>query len=121
MFLTIQELELMKIIWELGEASVAQVKQRYQTHFDLAYTTIMTVLSRLVKKGMLKQRKSGRAFQYSAVYSREAVAEAALDNFARIFFNGSREAIAEFCRRDYSVPPLAGGPQETVPIDETLL
>jgi BlaI family penicillinase repressor len=122
MILTVQELELMMIIWERGEASVAQVRQHYQTEHDLAYTTIMTVLSRLEKKGMLKQRKAGKAFLYSALHSRETVAGAAIDNLARIFFNGSLDSIAEFCRRDSSLsPPSAPAPQETDVIDETLL
>jgi BlaI family transcriptional regulator, penicillinase repressor len=98
MFLTIQELELMSIIWNLGEASVAQVKEAYQADRNLAYTTIMTILSRLEKKGMLKQRKAGKAFFYSAVHSREEVAEAAIDNLSRIFFGGSRESLVQFCQ-----------------------
>lgn len=122
MFLTVQELELMKIVWDLGEASVAQVRQRYQPEHSRAYTTIMTVLSRLEKKGMLKQRKSGKAFVYSAIHSREAVAEAALDNLARIFFDGSRDSIAEFCRRSPSpASPSAPPSPDTGPIDEILL
>jgi len=112
----------MKIVWELGEASVAQVKQHYQSEHSLAYTTIMTVLSRLEKKGMLKQRKAGKAFFYSAVYSREAVAEAAIDNLARIFFNGSRNLIVEFCRGDQSlVTPRERPAIRPEVIDETLL
>jgi BlaI family transcriptional regulator, penicillinase repressor len=122
MFLTVQELELMKIVWDLGEASVAQVRQRYQPEHSRAYTTIMTVLSRLEKKGMLKQRKSGKAFFYSAVHSREVVAGAVIDNLARIFFNGSRDSIAEFCRRGPSVssPSAPSAPNPGL-IDETLL
>lgn len=122
MFLTLQELELMKIIWDLREASGAQVREIYRAEYDLAYTTIMTVLSRLEKKGMLKQRKSGKAFYYSATHSREEVAEAALDNLARIFFNGSREKVADFCRGN---PGAARPPQHqestAAHIDETLL
>jgi BlaI family transcriptional regulator, penicillinase repressor len=122
MLLTVQELELMRIVWDLGEANVAQVRQRYQPEHNRAYTTIMTVLSRLEKKGMLKQRKSGKAFYYSAVYSQEAVAEAAIDNLARIFFNGSRGSIAEFCLQSHSVSSSSAPPaQDTAQMDETLL
>ncbi|MBZ5534810.1 MAG: BlaI/MecI/CopY family transcriptional regulator [Acidobacteriia bacterium] len=122
MFLTVQELELMKIVWDLGEASVAQVRQRYQPERSRAYTTIMTVLSRLEKKGMLKQRKSGKAFFYSAVHSREVMTEAVIDELARIFFNSSRDSLAEFCRRNPSVssPPARSAPNPGS-IDETLL
>lgn len=122
LFLTVQELELMKIIWELGEASVAEVRQRYQNEHPLAYTTVMTVLSRLERKGMLKQRKSGKAFYYSAVHAREELAEAAIDILARIFFKGSRESLIDFCRgaapRSKTVPPSGA---RSAAIDETLL
>ncbi|MDD5542566.1 MAG: BlaI/MecI/CopY family transcriptional regulator [Acidobacteriia bacterium] len=122
LFLTIQELELMKIIWESGEASVAEVRQKYQNDHPLAYTTIMTVLSRLERKGMLKQRKSGKAFYYSAVHGREALAETALDILARIFFKGSRQALIDFCR-GATARPKAVAPPESKPasIDDSLL
>lgn len=122
LFLTLQELELMKIIWDRGEASVAQVKETYGADYKLAYTTIMTVLSRLQKKGMLKQRKSGKAFYYSAVHPREKLAEVGVDNLARIFFSGSREAMAEFCRSGRLRTPVEPKRKaEPAGIDETLL
>ncbi len=123
LMLTVQELELMKIIWDLGEASVAQVREIYQAEHDLAYTTIMTVLSRLEKKGMLKQRKSGKAFFYSTVHPREIHAEAAVDNLCRIFFNGSRKQLADFCRdKQIAIPsPSKTKKLPNERIDETLL
>jgi predicted transcriptional regulator len=122
MFLSVQELELMSIIWNLGEASVAQVKETYQADRNLAYTTIMTVLSRLEKKRMLKQRKAGKAFFYSAVHSREEVAQAAIDNLSRIFFGGSRESLVRFCQG--SEPPSTSSQRSLISresMDEILL
>jgi len=122
MFLTVQELELMSIIWNLGEASVAQVKEAYQADHNLAYTTIMTILSRLGGKGMLKQRKAGKAFFYSAVHSREEVAQAAIDNLSRIFFGGSRESLVRFCQG--AEPPSTSSQRPLISrkiMDETLL
>jgi predicted transcriptional regulator len=122
LFLTVQELELMRIVWDLGEASVTQVRQRYLSEHKLAYTTVMTVLSRLEKKGMLRQRKVGKAFFYSAAHSRTEVAEVAVATLARIFFDGSEESMASFCRgrRD---KPVARASREVAatPIDEALL
>ncbi len=114
----------MKIIWDMGEASVAQVKEVYQAQHRLAYTTIMTVLSRLERKGILKQRKSGKAFFYSAAYSREDLAEAAVDTLVRIFFNGSRDHLVEFCggaKRSASPKRLRPASSVREAIDETLL
>src|ERR1700757_3179963 len=63
------ERELMEHVWTLDEASVALVHE--QLGGRLAYTTIMTTLDRLYKKGILQRRKQGRAFYYSARFSRE--------------------------------------------------
>jgi predicted transcriptional regulator len=53
----------MQILWASGESSVREVSQRLNR--TLAYTTVMTTLERLFKKGLLDRRKSGRAFFYT--------------------------------------------------------
>lgn len=58
------ETEVMERIWALGETSVRDVHTRFAPR--LAYTTIMTTLDRLYKKGLLKRRKAGKAFLYQA-------------------------------------------------------
>jgi predicted transcriptional regulator len=63
------ERELMEHVWKLDEVSVSTVHE--QLGGRLAYTTIMTTLDRLFKKGVLQRRKQGRAFMYSARFSRE--------------------------------------------------
>lgn len=63
------ESELMELIWRLGEASVRDLHAELAPR--LAYTTIMTTLDRLFKKGILNRRAVNRAFHYSAQVSRE--------------------------------------------------
>jgi predicted transcriptional regulator len=63
------ERELMEHVWKLDEVSVTDVHD--QLAGRLAYTTIMTTLDRLFKKGVLQRRKQGRAFIYSARFTRE--------------------------------------------------
>jgi predicted transcriptional regulator len=58
------ERRVMELVWELGEASVRDVQARLGT--PAAYTTVMTTLDRLHRKGLLERRKVGRAFSYSA-------------------------------------------------------
>ena len=53
------EVTVMEILWARGEANVRDVVDRL--HRPLAYTTIMTTLDRLYKKGLLARRKSDRA------------------------------------------------------------
>jgi len=63
------ELQLMKILWSRGARNVREVV----THLDrtLAYTTVMTTLDRLYKKGFLDRRMHDRAFIYSPRFSME--------------------------------------------------
>jgi predicted transcriptional regulator len=63
------ELELMEILWLHGETSVRDVVPRLSR--PLAYTTVMTTLDRLFKKGLLDRQKSDRAFLYSPSFSRQ--------------------------------------------------
>jgi predicted transcriptional regulator len=56
------ELMCLRALWSLQEGNVKAVQQVVAQTRPLAYTTIMTVLDRLVRKGMLARRKVGRAF-----------------------------------------------------------
>jgi predicted transcriptional regulator len=62
------EMTLMELLWSGGEGNVRDVAQRLGR--PLAYTTIMTTLDRLFKKGLLERRKSDRAFIYAPRFSR---------------------------------------------------
>lgn len=56
-------------IWRRGESSVGDICAAFGDLY--AYTTLMTTLDRLYKKGLLTRRKSGRAFLYTSMYSIE--------------------------------------------------
>lgn len=63
------EREIMEAIWRRGETSVREIHAAFDER--AAYTTLMTTLDRLHKKGLLKRRKEGRAFLYAPRLSRE--------------------------------------------------
>jgi predicted transcriptional regulator len=63
------EFELMEVLWSHGESSVRDVVPRLSR--PLAYTTVMTTLDRLFKKGLLDRHKSDRAFFYLPTFSRQ--------------------------------------------------
>jgi predicted transcriptional regulator len=67
--LGILEFDLMQILWSRGESNVRDVVQ--QLDRPLAYTTVMTTLDRLYKKGLLDRHMLDRAFLYSARLSRQ--------------------------------------------------
>jgi predicted transcriptional regulator len=57
------EIQVMEVVWASDECSVRDVVEKLAS--KLAYTTVMTTLDRLYKKGLLDRRKSERAFLYS--------------------------------------------------------
>ena len=88
------ELACLKALWSLQEGNVRAVQQVVALSRPLAYTTIMTVLDRLVRKGKLKRRKVGRAFVYSPEASRDSMRRAALRELVDGFFDGSEDCVA---------------------------
>jgi len=67
------ESEMMERIWRSGETSVRDVHAEFAQR--LAYTTVMTTMDRLYKKGMLQRRKVGKAFLYVAALTEQAYQE----------------------------------------------
>lgn len=66
------EADVMEAIWDRGRATVHDVhEQLAAANRDVAYTTVMTVMSRLADKGLLKKRKNGAAYVYMPVASKE--------------------------------------------------
>jgi predicted transcriptional regulator len=63
------ETQVMEVLWDCDECCVRQVLPRLNRTF--AYTTIMSTLNRLYRKGLAKRRKCGRAYAYSARVSCE--------------------------------------------------
>ena len=63
--------EVMEIVWELGEATVTQVHERVCRKRKVTYTTILTAMQKLDKKGWLRHRSEGRAYVYQPRQSRE--------------------------------------------------
>jgi len=63
------EMVVMRVVWSLGEARVADVEAQVASSHDWSLATIKTLLGRLVKKEMLKTQKDGRRFIYQASIS----------------------------------------------------
>ena len=69
----------MRHLWDAGEPlTVRQVHERLSHERDLAYTTVMTVLDRLAKKGVVTQQKADRAYLYAPAQSREEMTAAVM-------------------------------------------
>ena len=116
------ELLCLKALWALGEGNVTAVQQIVSETRPLAYTTIMTVLDRLVRKGQLTRRKVGRAFVYTPQGTRDALRRTALRELVDSFFDGSEEALLLFLRgQDSEAPRHVAAPVTGPGIDTVLL
>lgn len=85
------ELDCMNTLWPLGEATVREIRDRLAERRARAYTTIMTIMDRLARKGVVERRKSGRKYVYRPKLSAEEACAHALEKVLENFFGGSKE------------------------------
>jgi BlaI family transcriptional regulator, penicillinase repressor len=83
------QLRIMKVLWERGEASVAEVLDRASAGSSLAYTTIATMLRKMEVRGLVTHRIEGRSFIYRPRVKEEQVTRTMADHFVERLFEGS--------------------------------
>jgi predicted transcriptional regulator len=90
--LTDAEFEIMKIVWENGEATISHVLESINAQKSniLKRTTIQVQMTRLEEKGWLSHRKEGRSFFYKATRGREKVAAEITKDISNRVFAGSQ-------------------------------
>ena len=76
---TSREIDILKVLWELGPASVRDVYRRLAKHEDLAYNTVQTLMRIMEDKGLLEHHVEGRAFIYTPIHTREESVHGFLD------------------------------------------
>jgi BlaI family penicillinase repressor len=89
--LTAQQLEIMKVVWKLGDATVRDVYEALRRQRAIAYTTVMTTMKTMEARGHLKKRVNGRAFVYQAVEPQNNALRRIVGDFLDRVFNGSTE------------------------------
>ena len=90
--LTKLELQIMQAVWKLGGASNVSAVQAALDQ-QLAYTTVQTMLNILHRKGKLKRKLCGRAYEYSATVSEAKASGHALRDLIDRMFGGSSEEL----------------------------
>jgi predicted transcriptional regulator len=91
--LTPQELEIMKLVWQRGAATVRDVYEVLLERRKIAYTTVMTMMKILENKGYLKKRRQDRAFIYRPAHPKNQVIGGMIREFIDRVFNGSAEPL----------------------------
>lgn len=79
----------MRVLWDDGAANVQKVLQGLTGEPQLAYTTVQTTLNVLQRKGKVKRKLVGRAYEYSAIVSQEAADSLAIKDVLQKVFRGS--------------------------------
>jgi predicted transcriptional regulator len=90
--LTEAEYRLMDILWDLGDATVAEIHTRLEER-PIAYTTVLSTLTILERKGYVVHTMRGKANVYRARVERDAARRSVIENVLATFFNGSPRAL----------------------------
>ena len=103
--LTPLEQDVMTVIWNNPNCDVRCVQTKLLHKRNLAYTTTMTIMNRLVEKGVLKREKSANKFLYLAITSRRQAAQGFLENFFTTMFGQyGQDGISAFAEEVERLP-----------------
>jgi len=86
---TDQELEILKAVWQRGEATVREVFQDLSAQRKIAYTTVLTMMGILEQKGHLRKTAGERAYIYRPTKPKQQVVGSMVNEFIHRVFNGS--------------------------------
>jgi BlaI family transcriptional regulator, penicillinase repressor len=87
------QLEIMKVVWRMRDATVRDVYEDLRLRRPIAYTTVMTMMQNMESRGHLKKRPEGRAFIYSATVPERRMLRKIVGDFIDRVFNGSTEPL----------------------------
>src|SRR5438874_7782819 len=93
------ELEVMDVIWRLGEASVREIQEALADRSP-AYTTVQTIVLRLEQKGAVRRaRKTGNAFVFAPVISRKSIVRRLVDDLLDLVGGSPQPLVAHLVER----------------------
>ena len=103
--LTEAELRLMKLLWERGESAVSDLVSGISDTTPLAYTSVLTTIRILEKKGYVRHRQEGRAFLYSPCVAEHDAGRTEVRQLLQRFFGNSRERLLLSLLGDDDISP----------------
>jgi predicted transcriptional regulator len=103
------QLRMMKVLWERGEATVADVHKAVAGERELAYTTVATMLRKMEGRSLVSHRMEGRSFVYRAAVASDAVTRGMADHLLERLFAGSLADMVShlLSRREISLEELS--------------
>jgi BlaI family transcriptional regulator, penicillinase repressor len=107
--LTRRELQIMKVIWDEGTVTVKKVCQILSRRKTIAYTTVLTFMNILERKGAVSHTRSGRAFLYRPILSRPQATRNHVHDAIERFFDGCPEKLlADVLNNEFVSPEQLG-------------
>lgn len=104
-FPTDLELAILKILWQRGPSTVRQVRDELAEERDLAYTSVMTIMTIMADKGYVRRRKSKGSYVYRPVLEQQSAARAMLSDVVNRVFDGSAAAAAVHLLESAEIDP----------------
>jgi len=98
------EMEVLHHVWALGEASVADVHSSILKDRTVAYTTVMTVMKKLARKGFLHCDSSGSRYLYTPARAPAQVRQELVQDLLDQVFQGSASALVQTLVRNEKLP-----------------
>src|SRR5437870_2605904 len=95
----------MRVVWERGEASTADVADALAASRGLAHTTVATLLTRLEKRGAVASRRDGRQLVYTAKVTEETVRRSMVSGLVASIFGGDAKALVAHLVSEEEVAP----------------
>jgi predicted transcriptional regulator len=111
------ELDCLNMLWPMGEGTVREIRDALAPRRPRAYTTIMTIMDRLARKGIVGRRKNGRAYIYKPNLTAEDARAHALAQVIDGFFGGSKESVIAHLAGTQPKPATLAVPVSTVAAD----
>jgi len=102
---TDQELEILKVVWQRGEATVREVFRDLSAQRKIAYTTVLTMMGILEQKGHLKKTAGERAYIYRPTKPQQQVVGSMVNEFVHRVFNGSARPLLVHLVEDPDIRP----------------
>jgi BlaI family penicillinase repressor len=97
------ELEILKVIWKRGHATVREVYGDLLEQRKIAYTTVLTMMGVLERKGHVTKEPGERAYVYSPTRPQSQVVENMVEEFVKRVFNGSAKPLLVHLMEDRNI------------------
>jgi len=92
----VREFQILELLWNNAPLSVSEVQRKLKPTADLAYTTVMTILDQMFKKGLVSRVKKGKRYYYNPSFSKNAVLENLTKEFIKNYYGGDALFLIKF-------------------------